>query len=124
MSRPTLSTLTAALASVIQVVTIAVLFVTVDWYIDHAEITALDRLPQDARSAWVSLNKGEIPDPRALAALAPLYPHLEEATEASPVEGVLGFGFAMIVVSSVIGVILAYRIVAPGFVVTTFSLTW
>lgn len=56
---------------------------------------------------------GEVPDPKALAALAPLYPQLEEATEASPVEGVLGFGFALIVISSVIGVVLAYRIVAP-----------
>lgn len=113
MSRPTLSTLTAALASVIQVVTIAVLFVTVDWYIDHAELTALDRLPQDARSAWVSLMDGEIPDPEALAALAPLFPQLEDATEASPVEGVLGFGFALIVLTSAIGVVLAHRIVAP-----------
>lgn len=113
MSRPALSTMTAALASVIQLVTIAVLYVAVDWYIDHAEITALDRLPQDARSAWESLNAGEVPDPKALAALAPLFPQLDEETEASPVEGVLGFGFALIVLTSVIGVFLAYRIVAP-----------
>lgn len=113
MSRPTLSITTAALTSVIQLATIAALYVAVDWYIDHAEVTALDGLPQDARSAWVSLNMGEVPDPKALAALAPLYPQLEEATEASPVEGVLGFGFALIVISSVIGVVLAYRIVAP-----------
>lgn len=113
MPRPTLSTMTAALASVIQLVTIAVLYVAVDWYIDHAEITALDRLPHDARSAWESLKIGEIPDPKALAALAPLYPQLEEATEVSPVQGVLGFGFALIILTSVIGVVLAYRIVAP-----------
>jgi two-component system sensor histidine kinase AdeS len=105
--------MTAALASIIQVVTIAVLYIVVDWYIDHAEVTALDRLPQDARSAWASLNTGEIPDPKALAALAPLFPQLEEATEASPVEGVLGFGFALIVLTSAIGVVLAHRIVAP-----------
>ncbi|MGF9693348.1 HAMP domain-containing sensor histidine kinase [Rhizobium sp. 0TCS1.26] len=89
------------------------LYIVVDWYIDHAEVTALDRLPQDARSAWASLNTGEIPDPKALAALAPLFPQLEEATEASPVEGVLGFGFALIVLTSAIGVVLAHRIVAP-----------
>lgn len=113
MPRPTLSTMTAALTSVIQVVTIAVLYVTVDWYIDHAEVTALDRLPPDAQSAWVSLNAGEIPEPNALAALAPLFPELDEATEESPVEGVLYFGFALIVLSCAIGVVLAHRIVAP-----------
>lgn len=113
MSRPALSTMTAALASVIQLVTIAVLYVAVDWYIDHAEVTAVEKLPQDARAALVSLNRGEIPDSNALAALAPLYPQLEEATEASPVQGVLGFGFALIVLTSIIGVVLAYRIVAP-----------
>jgi two-component system sensor histidine kinase AdeS len=105
--------MTAALASVIQLVTIAVLYVAVDWYIDHAEVTAVEKLPQDARAALVSLNRGEIPDSNALAALAPLYPQLEEATEASPVQGVLGFGFALIVLTSIIGVVLAYRIVAP-----------
>jgi two-component system sensor histidine kinase AdeS len=105
--------MTAALTSVIQLVTIAVLYVAVDWYIDHAEITALDKLPKDARSALESLNIGEVPDPKALATLAPLYPQLEDATDASPVEGVLGFGFALIVLTSVIGVVLAYRIVAP-----------
>jgi two-component system sensor histidine kinase AdeS len=113
VSRPTLSTLTAALTSIIQVVTIAVLYVAVDWYIDHAEVTALDILPQDAKSAWMSLNAGQIPDPDALAALAPLFPQLDDATEASPVEGVLGFGFALIVLSCAIGVFLAHRIVAP-----------
>lgn len=113
MSRPALSTMTAALVSVIQLITIALLYILVDWYIDHAEVAALDRLPQDARSAWVSLNSGEIPDPKSLAALAPLYPQLEEATEASPVEGVLGFGFLLIVFTSGIGVVLAYRLVAP-----------
>lgn len=56
---------------------------------------------------------GKIPDPEALAALAPLYPQLEDATDASPVQGVLGFGFALVVLTSVIGVVLAYRIVAP-----------
>ncbi|WP_262913638.1 sensor histidine kinase [Rhizobium halophilum] len=105
--------MTAALASVIQLVTIAVLYVAVDWYIDHAEVAAVEKLPQDARAALVSLNRGEIPDPNALAALAPLYPQLEEATEASPVQGVLGFGFALIVLTSIIGVVLAYRLVAP-----------
>lgn len=113
MSRPALSTLTAALVSVIQLITIALLFILVDWYIDHAEVAALDALPPDARRAWVSINNGEIPDPKALAALAPLYPQLEEATEASPVEGVLGVGFVLIVFTSGIGVVLAYRLVAP-----------
>lgn len=113
MPRPTLSTLTAALTSIIQIVTIAVLYVAVDWYIDHAEVTALNLLPEDAKSAWMRLNVGQIPEPEALAALAPLFPQLEDATEASPVEGVLGFGFALIVLSSTIGVFLAHRIVAP-----------
>lgn len=113
MSRPALSTMTAALVSVIQLITIALLYVLVDWYIDHAEVAALEALPPDARSAWVSINNGEIPDAKALAALAPLYPQLEEATEASPVEGVLGVGFVLIVFTSGIGVVLAYRIVAP-----------
>ncbi|KEQ08807.1 hypothetical protein GV67_09785 [Pseudorhizobium pelagicum] len=113
MSRPALSTMTAALVSVIQLVSIALLYVLVDYYIDHAEVAALDALPPDARSAWVSINNGEVPDPKALAALAPLYPQLEEATEASPVEGVLGVGFVLIVFTSGIGVFLAYRLVAP-----------
>lgn len=113
MSRPALSTMTATLVSVIQLTTIALLYILVDWYIDHAEVSALDALPVEARSAWVSINNGEIPDPKALAALAPLYPQLEEATEASPVEGVLGFGFLLIVFTSVIGVVLAHRIAAP-----------
>lgn len=113
MSRPTLSTMTAYLVSVIQLITIALLYILTDWYIDHAEFSALDELPPDARRAWVSINNGEIPDPKALAALAPLYPQLEEATEASPVEGVLGFGFLLIVFTSGIGVVLAHRIVAP-----------
>lgn len=105
--------MTAALVSVIQLVTIALLYILVDWYIDHAEVAALDALPPDARSAWVSINNGEVPDAKALAALAPLYPQLEEATEASPVEGVLGVGFVLIVFTSGIGVVLAYRLVAP-----------
>lgn len=113
MSRPALSTMTAALVSVIQLVSIALLYVLVDYYIDHAEVAALDALPPDARSAWVSINNGEVPDAKALAALAPLYPQLEEATEASPVEGVLGVGFVLIVFTSGIGVVLAYRLVAP-----------
>ena len=105
--------MTAALVSVIQLITIAILYILVDWYIDHAEVSALDALPPDARTAWVRINNGEIPDPKALAALAPLYPQLAEATEASPVEGVLGFGFLLIVLTSGIGVVLAYRIAAP-----------
>lgn len=105
--------MTAALTSVIQLLTISVLYVGVDWYIEYAERTALYRLPQEARAALMSLNTGEIPDPEGLAALAPLYPQLEGATDASPVEGVLGFGFALIVLTSGIGVVLAYRIVAP-----------
>jgi len=105
--------MTAALVSVIQLVSIALLYVLVDYYIDHAEVAALDALPPDARSAWVSINNGEVPDAKALAALAPLYPQLEEATEASPVEGVLGVGFVLIVFTSGIGVVLAYRLVAP-----------
>lgn len=113
MSRPALSTLTAALVSVVQLITIALLYLLTDWYIDHAELSASDALPPDAKRAWVSINKGEIPEPNDLAALAPLYPKLEEATEASPVEGVLGFGFLLIVFTSGIGVVLAYRIVAP-----------
>lgn len=113
MSRPALSTMTAALVSVIQLVSIALLYVLVDYYIDHAEVAAVDALPPDARSAWVSINNGEVPDAKALAALAPLYPQLEEATEASPVEGVLGVGFVLIVFTSGIGVVLAYRLVAP-----------
>jgi two-component system, OmpR family, sensor histidine kinase AdeS len=113
VSRPALSTMTAALVSVIQLVSIALLYVLVDYYIDHAEVAAVDALPPDARSAWVSINNGEVPDAKALAALAPLYPQLEEATEASPVEGVLGVGFVLIVFTSGIGVVLAYRLVAP-----------
>jgi two-component system sensor histidine kinase AdeS len=113
VSRPTLSTLTAALVSVIQLTTIALLYILTDWYIDHAELSALDELPPDAKRAWVSISNGEIPEANDLAALAPLYPKLEEATEESPVEGVLGFGFMLIVFTSGIGVILAHRIVAP-----------
>ncbi len=113
MPRPTLSTMTAALTSVIQVITIAVLYITVDWYIDHAEISAQERLPKDAQSAWISLNAGEVPDPKELAALAPLFPELDEATEASPVEGVLYFGFALIALTCALGVVLAHRLVAP-----------
>ncbi|WP_161974338.1 sensor histidine kinase [Rhizobium deserti] len=61
----------------------------------------------------MSISNGEIPDANALAALAPLYPQLEEAAETSPVEGVLGVGFVLIVFTSGIGVVLAYRLVAP-----------
>lgn len=111
--RPTLSTLTAALTSMVQVLTIAVLYIAVDWYVDHAEATAVKLLPEDAKSAWMSLNRGEVPQANALVALAPIFPMLEEATEAAPVEGLLGFGFAVIVLTSTIGVILAHRIVAP-----------
>lgn len=113
MSRPTLSTLTAALVSIIQLITIALLYILVDWYVDHAELAAVDALPADARTAWVSLNNGEVPDPEALAALVALLPQLEEATEATPVVGVLGFGLVLIVFTSGIGMVLAYRIVAP-----------
>lgn len=113
MSRPTLSTLTAALVSIIQLITIALLYILVDWYVDHAELAAVDALPADARTAWVSLNNGEVPDPQALAALVALLPQLEEATEATPVVGVLGFGLVLIVFTSGIGMVLAYRIVAP-----------
>ncbi len=113
MSRPALSTMTAALVSVIQLITIALLYILVDWYIDHAEAVALETLPPDAKTAWVSINDGEIPDPGALAALAPLYPYLEDATDATAVEGVLAFGSILIVFTSAIGVVLAYRIVAP-----------
>ena len=119
MSRPALSTLTAALVSVIQLVTIALLYLLVDWYIDHAELVALDALPPDAKSAWVSLAQGEVPDAKGLAELAPLYPTLEDATDETPVEGVLGFGALLIVFTSAIGVILSYRLVAPLTRLTT-----
>ena len=111
--RPTLAMLAAALVSITQIITISLLYISVDWYTDHAELAAVDILPEDAKSAWTSLNKGEMPDPNALAALVGLYPTLEEMTEDAPVAGVLGFGFALIVFTSVIGVLLAYRIVAP-----------
>lgn len=111
--RPSLFILAAALVSFTQIITIALLYLSVDWYIDHAEISAIDRLPDDARSAWTSLINGEVPETKALAALAAVFPQLEETTEGSPVEGVLGFGFALIVFTSGIGVLVAYRIVAP-----------
>lgn len=113
MSRPALSTMTAALVAVTQVITIALLYILVDWYIDSAELSALDELPPDAKRAWVNINNGEVPEPKDLAAFVQLYPQLEEETEASPVVGVLGFGFLLIVFTSGIGVVLAYRIVAP-----------
>jgi two-component system sensor histidine kinase AdeS len=111
--RPSLFILAAALVSFTQIITIALLYTSVDWYIDHAEVAAVDILPEDAKSAWISLNNGEVPDAAALASLVALYPQLEEMTEAAPVEGVLGFGFALIAFTSSIGVLLAYRIVAP-----------
>ena len=111
--------MTAALTSVIQLVTIAVLYIATDWYIDHAELVALEKLPTEAKAALASLNAGEVPDPQALAALAPLYPQLEDATDESPVEGVLGFGFGLIVLTSVMGAALAYRLVAPLTRLTT-----
>lgn len=105
--------MTAALVAVTQVITIALLYILVDWYIDSAELSALDELPPDAKRAWVNINNGEVPEPKDLAAFVQLYPQLEEETEASPVVGVLGFGFLLIVFTSGIGVVLAYRIVAP-----------
>ena len=111
--RPTLAMLAAALVSITQIITISLLYISVDWYTDHAELAATDILPEDAKSAWTSLNKGEMPDPKALAELVGFYPTLEQMTEDAPVAGVLGFGFALVVFTSVIGVLLAYRIVAP-----------
>jgi two-component system, OmpR family, sensor histidine kinase AdeS len=111
--RPSLSILAAMLVSFTQIITIALLYISVDWYTDHAELSAIETLPDDARSAWISLNRGELPDTKALAALVDLYPELEERTEEAPIVGVLGFGLALIIFTSVIGVLLAYRIVAP-----------
>ncbi len=111
--RPSLAMLTAALVSFTQILTIALLYLSVDWYIDHAEMAAIAALPEDARSAWISLNRGELPDTNALAALVELYPELEDRTEGAPVVGVLGFGLALIIFTSGLGVLLAFRIVAP-----------
>lgn len=111
--RPSLAMLTAALVSFTQILTIALLYLSVDWYIDHVEMAAIATLPEDARSAWISLNRGELPDTNALAALVELYPELEDRTEGAPVVGVLGFGLALIIFTSGLGVLLAFRIVAP-----------
>lgn len=111
--RPSLAMLTAALVSFTQILTIALLYLSVDWYIDHVEMAAIATLPEDARSAWISLNRGELPDTNGLAALVELYPELEDRTEGAPVVGVLGFGLALIIFTSGLGVLLAFRIVAP-----------
>lgn len=111
--RPSLAMLTAALVSFTQILTIALLYLSVDWYIDHVEMAAIATLPEDARSAWTSLNRGELPDTNGLAALVELYPELEDRTEGAPVVGVLGFGLALIIFTSGLGVLLAFRIVAP-----------
>lgn len=111
--RPSLSILAAMLVSFTQIITIALLYISVDWYIDYTELSVIETLPEDAKSAWISLNKGELPDTKALGALVDLYPQLEDRTEGAPIVGVLGFGFALIIFTSVIGVLLAYRIVAP-----------
>ncbi len=111
--RPSLAMLTAALVSFTQILTIALLYLSVDWYIDHAELAAIATLPDDAKSAWISLNRGELPETSALAALVEFYPELEELTEGAPVVGVLGFGLILIIATSGLCVLLAFRIVAP-----------
>jgi two-component system sensor histidine kinase AdeS len=111
--RPSLAFLTVALVSVTQFATIALLYIFVEWYVDSAEKVSIDRLPTNARLAWNDLNAGRVPDPDALAALAVVYPTLEEVTEVAPVAGILGFGAAAILVSSLIGVFFAFRIAGP-----------
>jgi two-component system, OmpR family, sensor histidine kinase AdeS len=111
--RPSLFILAAALVAFTQIITISLLYVSVDWFIDHVELAAAESLPDGARSAWISLNKGDLPDPASLAELVTLYPKFDERTEEAPIVGVLGFGLALILFTSLIGVLLAYRIVAP-----------
>lgn len=111
--RPSLALLTAAVVSLTQVITIALLYNSVDWYVDHAETVAVEQLSPSARGAWESLNSGVIPDQQNLAALVTAYPSLEEATEAAPILALLGFGAVTILLSSSLGVFLAFRIAAP-----------
>lgn len=111
--RPSLATVMAVMVAVTQLVSISLVYIAVDWYVDHVEAAAVDLLPPDAKAALNSLNRGTIPDSQALAALAVLFPALEETTEATPIAGLLGFGTASIVLTSSMGVFLAYRIAAP-----------
>ena len=111
--RPSLAFLTVALVSVTQFATIALLYFFVEWYVDYAETVSVDHLPNDAKRAWNDLNAGLVPDPESLAALATVFPSLEEVTEVAPFAAILGFGTAAILLSSLIGVFFAFRIAAP-----------
>ncbi|MCJ8518083.1 two-component system sensor histidine kinase AdeS [Pseudorhizobium tarimense] len=111
--RPSLAFLTVAAVSVTQFVTIALLYFFVEWYVDRAETVSVDHLPADAKRAWNDLNAGLVPDPDALAALAVVFPSLEEVSEVAPIAAILGFGAASILLSSLIGVFFAFRIAAP-----------
>jgi two-component system sensor histidine kinase AdeS len=111
--RPSLAFLTVALVSVTQFATIALLYFFVEWYVDRAETFSLDQLPANARRAWNDLNAGLVPDPDALAALAIVFPSIEEVPEVAPIAAILGFGAASILLSSLIGVFFAFRISAP-----------
>ncbi len=111
--RPSLAFLTVALVSVTQFATIALLYFFVEWYVDLAETVSLDQLPNNARRAWDDLNAGLVPDPDALAALAVVFPSLEEVPEVAPIAAILGFGAVSILLSSLIGVFFAFRIAAP-----------
>ena len=111
--RPSLAIVMAVMVAVTQLVSISLVYISVDWYVDHAEAAAVELLPPEAKAALNSLNRGTIPDSQALAALAVLFPELEETTEAAPIAGLLAFGTASIVLTSLVGVFLAYRIAAP-----------
>lgn len=111
--RPSLAFLTVMAVSVTQFTTTALLYFLVEWYVDRAETVSVDHLPDDAKLAWNDLNAGLVPDPDALAALAPVFPRLEEVSEVAPIAAVLGFGTASILLSSLIGVFFAFRIAAP-----------
>lgn len=111
--RPSLAIVMAAMIAVTQLVSISLVYISLDWYVDHAEAAAEQQLPPEAKAALNSLNRGAIPDSQALAALAVLYPALEETTETAPIAGLLAFGTASVVLTSLVGVFLAYRIAAP-----------
>lgn len=111
--RPSLALLTAILVSLTQVATIGIMYTFFDWYIDREETVAVERLPSGAKMALNSLNAGQVPDPDALAALAVVYPTLEDVPDGTPVAALLGFATAAILLSSAIGAFFAYRIAAP-----------
>lgn len=108
-----LATLTAAIITVMLLLSVGMTYLGVTWYSAYLEQSITGNLPSGALAAYHDLDKGVVPDQASLKLLLDHLNVLQEPTDFKVQISILVCGLLSALVCAVIGMFLARRIAGP-----------